>query len=240
MHGGAFTAKWLTEQGVTHVFALSGEHVLPLLDGLADEGITVIACRHEQAAVLAAEAFAKVTGRPGIATVTAGPGVTNTVTGLAVAQTSGSPVMLLAGKTSTAKRHTGTFQDMDGVAVVQGVTKYADTVYLTDRLGDYLDRAWRRMVGGRPGAVALELPHDVLKGETSAEPRKVVLPDAPGASPKALADTLRLLSESERPIIVAGGGAFWSGAGDALRAFAERARIPVTAVNAARGLIADG
>jgi len=126
------------------------------------------------------------------------------------------------------------------VAVVQGVTKYADTVYLTDRLGDYLDRAWRRMVGGRPGAVALELPHDVLKGETSAEPRKVVLPEPPGASPAALAQTLQLLSESERPIIVAGGGAFWSGAGDALRAFAERARIPVTAVNAARGLIADG
>jgi len=83
--------------------------------------------------VLAAEAFAKVTGRPGIATVTAGPGVTNAVTGLAVANTSGSPVMLLSGKTSTAKRHTGTFQDMDGVEVVRGVTKYADTVYLTDR-----------------------------------------------------------------------------------------------------------
>lgn len=239
MHGGSFTAAWLKEQGVTHVFALSGEHVLPLLDGLADAGIDVIACRHEQAAVLAAEAYARVTGRPGVAAVTAGPGVTNAVTGLAVANTSGSPVMLLAGKTSTAKRHTGTFQDMDGVAVVQGVTKFADTLYLTDRLGDYLEMAWRRMVGGRPGAVALELPHDVLKGETTVEPRKVVLPEPPGASPAALASTLQLLSESERPIIVAGGGAFWSGAGDALRAFAERARIPVTAVNAARGLIGD-
>jgi acetolactate synthase-1/2/3 large subunit len=240
MHGGTFTAKWLKEQGVTHVFALSGEHVLPLLDGLADVGIEVIACRHEQGAVLAAEAFARVTGRPGVATVTAGPGVTNTVTGLAVANTSGSPVMLLAGKTSTAKRHTGTFQDMDGVAVVQGVTKYADTVYLTDRLGDYLDRAWRRMVGGRPGAVVLELPHDVLKGETDATPQKIRLPEPAGASPGALGAALKLLTESEHPIIVAGGGAFWSGAGDALRALAERARIPVTAVNAARGLIPDG
>src|SRR5436309_3248714 len=81
------------------------------LDGLADVGIDVIACRHEQAVVLAAEAYARVTGRPGVATVTAGPGVTNAVTGLAVANSSGSPVMLLAGKTSTAKRHTGTFQD---------------------------------------------------------------------------------------------------------------------------------
>ncbi|MGZ6536689.1 MAG: thiamine pyrophosphate-binding protein, partial [Actinomycetota bacterium] len=240
MHGGTFTANWLKQQGVTHVFALSGEHILPLLDGLADVGIEVVATRHEQAAVLAAEAFARVTGRPGVATVTAGPGVTNAVTGLAVANTSGSPVMLLAGKTSTAKRMTGTFQDLDGLPIVRRVTKWADTVYLTDRLGDYLGAAWRRMLGGRPGAVALELPHDVLKGETEHAPQKVVLPEPPGASPDALAATLRLLSESERPIIVAGGGAFWSGAGDALRAFAERARIPVTAVNAARGLIADG
>src|SRR5438309_12040017 len=142
MHGGTFTAKWLKEQGVTHVFALSGEHVLPLLDGLADAGIDVIACRHEQAAVLAAEAFARVTGRPGIATVTAGPGVTNAVTGLAVANTSGSPVMLLAGRTSIPKRYTGAFQDIDGKAVVAGVTKWAETAFETERLPYFLDLGW--------------------------------------------------------------------------------------------------
>src|SRR5438552_8419900 len=147
MLGGRIAAAWLKAQGVEKIFALSGEHILPLFDGCAAEGIDVIATRHEQGAVLAAEAYARVTGTPGVAAVTAGPGVTNAVTGLAVANTSGSPVMLLAGKTSTAKRHTGTFQDMDGVAVVRGVTKFADTAYLTDRLGDYLEMAWRRMVG---------------------------------------------------------------------------------------------
>lgn len=240
MHGGAFVAKWLKTQGVTHVFALCGEHVLPLFDGCADEGIEVIGCRHEQGAVLAAEAFARVTGRPGVAAVTAGPGMTNAVTGLAVANTSGSPVMLLAGRTSAIKRHTGMFQDLDGANICAPVTKFTDTVPLTERLGDYLEIAWRKMVGGRPGAVMLQLPHDVLKGATDAEPRRVTFPEPSGASPEALRHALRMIDEAERPILIAGGGAFWSGAGDALRAFAERARIPVTQVNAARGIIPDG
>src|SRR5207248_7603672 len=91
MIGGRVAAEWLKAQGVTHVFALCGEHVLPLLDGCDEAGIRVIGTRHEQAAVLAAEAFARVSGKPGVAVVTAGPGVTNAMTGLAVAQTCGSP-----------------------------------------------------------------------------------------------------------------------------------------------------
>src|SRR5881397_2330516 len=114
MNGGRIAAEWLKAQGVTHVFALCGEHVLPLLDACEETGIRVIGTRHEQGAVLAAEAFARVSGKPGVA---AGPGVTNAMTGLAVAQTCGSPVMLLAGRTSTAKRLTGTFQDVDGTAI---------------------------------------------------------------------------------------------------------------------------
>ena len=95
MRGGRIAAEWLKTQGVTHVFALVGEHILPLVDGLDEAGIRVIGTRHEQAAVLAAEAFAKVTGTPGVAAVTAGPGVTNAVTGLAVANSTGTPVLLL-------------------------------------------------------------------------------------------------------------------------------------------------
>src|SRR5919106_2887779 len=120
MLGGRIAAAWLKAQGVEKVFVLSGEHILPFFDGCKEEGIDVIATRHEQGAVLAAEAYARVTGRPGVAAVTAGPGVTNAVTGLAVANTSGSPVMLIAGRTSTQKRYTGSFQDIDGQAVVAG------------------------------------------------------------------------------------------------------------------------
>jgi acetolactate synthase-1/2/3 large subunit len=240
MRGGTLAAKWLKTQGVQTIFALCGEHVLPFLDACADEDIEVIGCRHEMNAVLAAEAYAKVTGRPGIACVTAGPGVTNAVTGLAVANTSGSPVMLIAGRTSTSKRYTGAFQDIDGKAVVGAVTKWAETVTETDRIPYFLELGWRRMVGGRPGAVLVEFPHDVVKGEGEAEIRPLVLPEPAGASKGALAKTLAMLNEAEKPILVAGSGAFWSGAGDAIRAFCEATRIPVTQVNSARGLVPDG
>lgn len=240
MQGGSITANWLKEQGVTHVFALCGEHILPLLDGCADAGITVIGTRHEQAAVLAAEAFAKVTGRPGVAAVTAGPGVTNAVTGLAVANTSGSPVMLLAGRTSTAKRLTGTFQDIDGTAVVAAATKWRETCFLTERVPVYLETAWRRMLSGRPGAVALELPHDVLKGDADVQVGPVRLPEPAGASTEALGRLLKVIGEAERPFVLVGSGAWWSGAGDALRAFCERSRIPCAQTNSGRGIIPDG
>jgi acetolactate synthase-1/2/3 large subunit len=240
MHGGRIVAAWLRAQGVERVFALSGEHILPILDGCADEGIDVVATRHEQAAVLAAEAHARVTGRPGVALVTAGPGVTNAVTGLAVATTSGSPVLLLAGRTSTVRRLSGTFQDVDGRAIAAPVAKWAETCFDTERLPAYLEAAWRRMVGGRPGACFLEVPHDVLRGQAEVAVAPVRLPTPAGAAPEALAAALRMLAEAERPVAVVGSGAFWAGAADALRAFAERAMIPVATLNAARGLLPDG
>jgi acetolactate synthase-1/2/3 large subunit len=240
MIGGHVAASWLKAQGVEKIFALSGEHILPFFDGCAAVGIDVIATRHEQGAVLAAEAYARVTGKPGVAAVTAGPGVTNAVTGLAVANTSGSPVMLLAGRTSTVKRLTGTFQDIDGRAITAPVTKWAETVFDAERIPVYLEAAWRRMLGGRPGAVFLEIPHNVMKTETDAPVAPVRFAEPSGASPEALAAAFRMLGEAERPFVICGGGAFWAGAGDALRAFSERTQIPIATLNAARGLIPDG
>ena len=241
MLGGRIAAAWLKAQGVEKIFALSGEHILPLFDGCAAEGIDVIATRHEQGAVLAAEAYARVTGTPGVAAVTAGPGVTNAVTGLAVANTSGSPVMLLAGRTSTVKRLSGTFQDIDGRAITAPVTKWAETVFEAERIPVYLEAGWRRMLGGRPGAVFLEMPHNVLKGDPEGVAVNTVkFAEPAGASPVALARALKMLGEAEKPMVIAGGGAFWAGAGEALRAFAERTMIPVATLNAARGLLPDG
>src|SRR5205807_8573624 len=185
MNGGRIAAEWLKAQGVTHVFALCGEHVLPFLDGCEEAGIRVVGTRHEQSAVLAAEAFARVTGRPGVAAVTAGPGVTNAMTGLAVANSCGSPVLLLAGRTSRSKRLTGTFQDIDGRAVTHAVTKWNETVLQTDRIPVYLEAAWRRMLGGRPGSVMLELPHDVLSADVDGAIGEVERPEPAGASPQA-------------------------------------------------------
>jgi acetolactate synthase-1/2/3 large subunit len=240
MRGGTLAAEWLKAQGVTDVFALCGEHILPFLDGCEESGIRVIGTRHEQSAVLAAEAYARVTGRPGVAAVTAGPGVTNAMTGLAVANSCGSPVLLLAGRTSRGKRLTGTFQDIDGRAITHAVTKWNETALDAARIPVYLEAAWRRMLAGRAGAVMVEVPHDVLTEEADAEVREVVLPEPAGASPHAIRRAVEILGEAERPIAVVGSGGFWAGAADALSAFAERTRIPVATLNAARGLLPDG
>ncbi|MHB8512204.1 MAG: thiamine pyrophosphate-binding protein [Actinomycetota bacterium] len=240
MIAGRFVAAWLKAQGVDTVFGLVGEHTLPFVSSLGDEGIRFIGCRHEQGAVLAAEAYGKVSRKPGIATVTAGPGVTNAVTGLAVANSCGSPVMLIAGRTSVEKRLTGTFQDIDGTAIVKAATKWTDTCAQAERLNDYLSAAWRRMLAGRPGSVMLEIPSDTIRQEIDLVPQKVIMPEPAGASTKAINEALKLLDAAEHPVIIAGSGAFWSGAGDALRSFSERARIPFSLVNAARGIIPDG
>ncbi|MGH2828974.1 MAG: thiamine pyrophosphate-binding protein, partial [Actinomycetota bacterium] len=239
MLAGRFVAAWLKAQGVDTVFGLVGEHTLPFVNACRDEGIRVIGCRHEQGAVLAAEAYARVSRRPGVATVTAGPGVTNAVTGLAVANSCGSPVLLIAGRTSAAKRITGTFQEVDGTAIVRPITKWTETCLQANRLQDYLSTAWRRMLAGRPGAVMLEIPSDVLRDECDLAPSKVELPHPAGASPEAISGALAMLGDAERPVIIAGSGAYWSGADEALRTFAERARIPVALVNAARGMVPD-
>ena len=96
------------------------------------------------------------------------------------------------------------------------------------------------MVAGRPGTVMLELPHDVLSAEAGGEVREVALPEPAGASPEAIRKAVEVIGEAEHPIAVVGSGAFWAGAGEALRAFAERTRIPVATLNAARGLLPDG
>jgi len=241
MNGGQLAAKWLKAQGVEKIFVLVGEHVLPIVNGAAEEGIEVIGCRHEMNAVLAAEAYARVTRTPGVAVVTAGPGVTNAVSGLAQANSCGSPVLLIAGRTSVQKRYTGAFQDIDGRALVAGVTKWCDTVFEGHRVPYYLELAWRRMLAGRPGAVMLEIPHNVAKWDCDEVAINTVeLPEPAGASKEAIARAIALIGEAEKPILIAGGGAFWSGADDAVRAFCERTRIPMTSVNAARGIIPDG
>src|SRR2546423_13117453 len=112
--------------------------------------------------------------------------MTHAHAGLAGATSRGSPSLPLAGRTSRWKRLTGTFQDVDGRAIAHAVTKWTETALDADRIPTYLEAAWRRMVAGRPGAVMVELPHDVLTSDADAPIRAVLLPEPAGASPTAV------------------------------------------------------
>lgn len=243
-HGGLLAAQAAKAAGVDTIFALCGGHILGFLDGCLSEGIRVIDCRHEGAASLAAEGWALATGRTGFATVTAGPGFGNALTGLMDAAVGSVPMVLLAGRTGLHQAGRGAVMDIDQRAIVAPFAKWAATCYQTSRVPAFVAEALYRARAGRPGAVYLEIPQDVFMASALPLPPAAAAgfpadPPTPAGAPEDVERALDALQRAERPIIVAGGGAFWSGAGEAIARLAELGKIPVTTTSAARGLVAD-
>ena len=174
-HGGHFVAQALKQEGVSHLFTLSGGHIAPIYDGCVHEGIRIVDFRHEQSAAHAADAWARVTLTPGVAGVTAGPGVTDAVTGIANAFYADSPMLVLSGKNPIIEFEMGSLQEMDQVGLVRSITKWARTCLDARRLGDMVGSAFRHAMSGRTGPVFLDIPLDV---QFDAVPADAELPRA--------------------------------------------------------------
>jgi len=241
--GGVLMARALRENGVDTLFALCGGHILGLLDACLDENIRVVDHRHEGAASLAAEGWALATGRTGVATVTAGPGFGNAMTGLMDAGMGNVPSVLIAGRTGLGQYGRGAVMDIDQRAIATPATKWAATCYETHRIPGYIAEALHRARAGCPGSVYLEVPQDVFMANAAqTEPAAPVgfgAPGSPAPDPAALERALDALARAERPIVIAGSGAFFSGATEDLLAFVEATGIPVTTTSGARGLLPD-
>ncbi|OPL12321.1 MAG: hypothetical protein AVO34_07370 [Firmicutes bacterium ML8_F2] len=237
--GGDLVAEMLKREGVELIFSLSGGHINPIYNGCRNRDIRIIDTRHEQAAVHMAEGWARYTGKPGVAAVTAGPGVVNALPGMAVASQSGVPLVLIGGRSSLARRDIGAMQDIDQVELMRPLTKWARQVYQAERIPEYVAAAFRQAVSGRPGPVFLEIPVDLVGEDVSGT--KVRYPSAyycesrPCADSKDITLAATMLREAEHPVILAGSGAFWSGAAAELRQFAESTGIPVYTRNMGRG-----
>ena len=165
MHGGDLVAEFLRNQGVHFLFTLCGGHISPILTGCKGQGIRVIDTRHEATAVYAADAVARLTGRPGVAAVTAGPGVTNTITALKNAQMAQSPIVLIGGGVPTALRGRGALQDIDQMALVRPHVKWARRLGRVAEILPNLRKAFFEAQNGVPGPVFLEIPVDLLYPE---------------------------------------------------------------------------
>src|ERR1700674_4652194 len=241
--GGALMARTLRERGVTTIFALPGGHILPLLDACLDEDIRVVDTRHEGAAGLAAEGWAVATGDTGVAAVTAGPGFANGLIGLLDAGAWSVPLLMLAGRTGRSKQGRGAVMDIDQRAIAAPIAKWAASCGETGRVPRYVAEAMHRARSGCPGAVYLEVDADAVYSQ--AAPLDVVSPgfpvsaSRPSAAPAEIGALLATLVSAERPLIVAGSGAFWSDAGAEIARFAELSRIPVITASAARGVVPD-
>src|SRR5205823_2203203 len=164
-HGGDIIAEVLARHGVTHLFTLCGGHISPILTGADARGIRVVDVRDEGNAVFAADAVARMTGIIGVAAVTAGPGVTNTVTAVKNAQMAQSPLLIFGGATATLLKGRGSLQDIDQMAVMKPITKWATTVKTVPGLAPTLERAIQIATEGVPGPVFVEVPVDLLYPE---------------------------------------------------------------------------
>ncbi|MBL8921248.1 MAG: thiamine pyrophosphate-binding protein [Myxococcaceae bacterium] len=164
-HGGDHVAEVLSKWNISAVFTLCGGHISPILVGCEDRNIKVVDCRDERNAVFAADAYARMTGLPGVAAVTAGPGVTNAMTALKNAQLAQSPVVLLGGATATVLRGRGALQDIDQMALIHSAVKWAARCTTVKQLGPTMERALKEARGGVPGPVFVEVPVDVLYPE---------------------------------------------------------------------------
>ena len=244
-HGGILAARALKAAGIETVFGLPGGHILPLFEGARVEGLRLIDTRHEENAVFMAEGWALATGRPAVAAVTAGPGIASAFAGLAESNAAGVPMLVISGRTALKQRLRGAVQDLDHLATVAPVTKWRAECVDTARIPEYIAEAVYQARSGAPGVAYLEIPQDVF-GDSAVAPEQPwptghqIEPARSMPIHEDLSRAIELLVEAERPVVVAGSGAFFSGAGEALRTFIERTGIPLTTTSAARGLVDDG
>ena len=244
IHGGWLVAKMLKREGVEVVFTLSGGHIAGIYDGCLREGIRVVDTRHEQAAVHAAEGWAKTTRKPGVALLTAGPGVTDGVTGVANAYLAGSPVLVIGGAAPLGFWDRGALQEMGQIDLMRPITKWARTVHETSRLGEYVAMAFRQMLSGKPGPTFLEMPMDILNNFAdtdelfdAGEPANYRAGGRTAPDPDAVVRAATLLAQARRPVIMAGTAVWWCDAAEPLRQLAERLQAPVYLNGAGRGCL---
>ncbi|MGZ5383481.1 MAG: thiamine pyrophosphate-binding protein [Acidimicrobiia bacterium] len=240
IHGGQIIARALKYEGVDTLFTLTGGHIVAILDGCVQEGIRVVDVRHEQAAVHAAEAYHRLTGKLGVAAVTAGPGVTDAITGTANAWYSGAAVLLLGGRHFIRQEIKGGLQEMDHPQLFRSITAWAATAWETNRLADYIATAARHAFAGRGAPVFLDVPMDVqfdMVEESTITWPEGHRPSPPGASVDDIDRVAELLFRSERPVVFAGDGL----RGQAeLRDFADALQAPVYLSGNARGTLPHG
>src|SRR5437764_11927769 len=181
--GGEILVANLIAQGTTHLFGVRGESYLPVLDALYDvaDRLKFVVCRQEGGAAYMADAYGKLTGRPGVAIVTRGPGATNAAVGVHTAAQDSTPMIVLVGQVGSDFVDREAFQEIDYRRMYGGVAKWAAQVDRADRVPEYVAHAYRVAMAGRPGPVVLALPEDMRFAECDVRdaPRLDPLPVAP-------------------------------------------------------------
>ena len=244
MTGGEALVRCLENQGVEYVFGLSGGAALPMFDALVNSKIKFVLVRHEQGAVHMADGFARASGKPGVVLVTSGPGATNTITGILTAHMDSVPLVVLTGQTISSMLGKDAFQEADVFGTTMPLVKHSYLVKQTSDIPRIVREAFHIASTGRPGPVLIDIPKDYSAGPFCGD----LFPemDLPGYHPDAgepdedaLTHIAAALSQSERPVILAGHGALIANAHTAVQALAEKLQAPVTTTLLGKGVFPE-
>jgi len=237
MKASALFVRCLEAEGVEHIFAVPGEENLDFLESLRSSSIRLIVTRHEQTAGFMAATYGRLTGRPGVCLSTLGPGATNLVTAAAFAQLGAMPLVMITGQKPVRSSKQGAFQIIDVVHMMSPITKYTRQVVGSGYIPSRVREAFRRAREERPGATHLEIPEDILREETDAEPLAPGGPRRPVADEVAIANAVNLLRKARRPLLVIASGANRSRACDQVRRFVHTYQVPFITTQMGKGVI---
>jgi len=244
VNGGELLARALSDGGITEVFTLHGGHLDAFYVACGDHGIRLTDTRHESSAGHAADAYARLTGNVGVCVVTSGPGFTNAYTAIVNAYLDRTPTLFIVAPPLRETETNPLQGGFDQVAAAEPVTKWAYRLTEARRIPEIVALAIRKATSGAPGPVLLEVPIDVMFGQTDAaavrRPATGAVPSAPAPDRAAVQQALDVLAEAKNPVIISGGGVVFARAAEELVSFAETVGVPVFSPGKSDGAIPAG
>ncbi len=241
--GAMLMAQNLKKQGVDYMFGIVGFPVQPIAAAAQEVGIKYVGMRNEQSASYAAQAVGYMTGRPGACLVVSGPGVIHAFAGLANAKENCWPMILIGGASPVYQNGMGAFQEERQTELAAPYCKYSHNVEDAKRVPYYVEQAVRTSIYGRPGAVYLDMPDDIINQEVDEADivEYPVIPEPPRtqAMPESVEAALDLLEGAEKPLVITGKGMAWSRAEDEVRDFIEKTQLPFLATPMGKGVMDD-
>src|SRR4051812_34151167 len=225
--GGQILVDALKIHGVDTAFGVPGESYLDVLDALHDSDIRFVINRQEGGAAFMADAYGKLTGKPGICFVTRGPGATNASIGVHTAYQDSTPMILFIGQVGTDFMDREAFQEIDYRRMYGQMAKWVAQIDRADRIPEYIARAFQIATSGRPGPVVLALPEDMLVAQAEVADTRRYQPVQASPSSAQIAQLRTMLKDAKKPLLLLGGGTWTNEACADVRSFAEANRLPV-------------
>ncbi|MBI5556677.1 MAG: acetolactate synthase large subunit [Deltaproteobacteria bacterium] len=227
MNAAELFVRCLENEGVEYIFGVPGEENAHFMMALQDSSIRFILCRQEQGAAFMADAYGRLTGRPGVCLGTLGPGATNLVTGVADANMDRSPLVVITGQADSRRQHKESHQNMDVVRMFRPITKWAQPIIHSKNIPEVVRKAFKLATMEKPGACHIELADDIAAFAATGNPLPVQNPRRAVPADKIVDEAMALILAAKKPVILAGNGAIRRRAAKQLRLFVEKTGIGV-------------